>query len=256
MAYVQQGDVLDMTTENTGTQGVLYIEDTGSYVHLGIRCKDPNYTKTKLSFTWKAPGSSGTIKSWTLPAGGGLIPVRSFAVGVSGDITFTLKATGTTQLGGPKTVKKQVSRSEDTPEPPIITEVVMMSATSARVTWNMRESLTGGSNIKNFDVGYSPTAWVAKGGTIIQNAATASNYGGTRTITGLKPNTFYYFWVRSKNAKGTSGWSPAKGILTSGGVMVRYMNEWRNAIPYVKHNGIWQPARAYVKRNDAWGLTR
>ena len=255
MVYIQQGDTLEMTTENTGTQGVLYIEDTGSYVHLGIRCKDPNYTKTKLSFTWKAPGSSGTIKSWTLPAGGGLIPVRSFAVGVSGDITFTLKATGTTQLGGPKTVKKNVSRSEDTPEPPIITEVVMTSATSARVTWNMRESLTGGSNIKNFDVGYSATKWVAQG-TIISNAASASNYGGTRTITGLKPNTFYYFWVRSKNAKGTSGWSPAKGILTSGGVMVRYMNEWRNAIPYVKVDGIWKPARAYVKRNNAWGLTR
>ena len=255
MAYIQQGDALEMTTENTGTQGVLYIEDTGSYVHLGIRCKDPNYTKTKLSFTWKAPGSSGTIKSWTLPPGGGLIPVRSFALGVSGDVTFTLKATGTTQLGGPKTVKKQVSRSEDTPEPPIITEVVMMSATSARVSWNMRESLTGGSNIKNFDVGYSATNWVAQG-TIISNAASASNYGGTRTITGLKPNTFYYFWVRSKNAKGTSGWSPAKGILTSGGVMVKYMNEWRNAIPYVKVDGVWKPARAYVKRNGSWGLTR
>ena len=97
MAYIQQGDTLEMTTENTGTQGVLYIEDTGSYVHLGIRCKDPNYTKTKLSFTWKAPGSSGTIKSWTLPAGGGLIPVRSFAVGVSGDITFTLNNVGDIQ---------------------------------------------------------------------------------------------------------------------------------------------------------------
>lgn len=255
MAYTQQGDVLDMTTKNTGTQGVLYIEDTGSYVHLGIRCKDPNYTKTKLSFSWKAPTGSETINNWTLPSGGGLIPIRSFALGVSGDISFTLKSTGTTELGGPTTVTKQVSRSEDTPEPPIITEVVMMSATSARVTWNMRSSLTGGSNIKNFDVGYSATNWVAQG-TIISNAASASNYGGTRTITGLKPNTFYYFWVRSKNAKGTSPWSPAKGILTSGGVMIRYMNEWRNAIPYVKHNGIWQPARAYVKRNDAWGLTR
>lgn len=256
MAYIQQGDTLDMTTEKTGTQGVLYIEDTGSYVHLGIRCKDPNYTKTKLSFSWKAPTGSGTINNWTLPSGGGLIPIRSFALGVSGDIAFTLKATGTTELGGPTTVTKKVSRSEDTPEPPIITEVVMTSATSARVTWNMRESLTGGSNIKNFDVGYSPTAWVAKGGTIIENAATASNYGGTRTITGLKPNTFYYVWVRSKNAKGTSPWSPAKGILTSGGVMIRYMNEWRNAIPYVKVDGVWKPARAYVKRNDAWGLTR
>ena len=61
MVYIQQGDTLEMTTENTGTQGVLYIEDTGSYVHLGIRCKDPSFTKTKLSFTWKAPGSSGTI---------------------------------------------------------------------------------------------------------------------------------------------------------------------------------------------------
>ena len=255
MAYVQQGDVLEMTTKNTGKQGVLYIEDTGSYVHLGIRCKDPNYTKTKLSFSWKAPTGSETINNWTLPSGGGLIPILSFALGVSGDITFTLKATGTTELGGPTTVTKKVSRSEDTPEPPIITEVIMTSATSARVTWNMRQSLTGGSNNKNFDVGYSETPWVAQG-TIIQNAASASNYGGTRTITGLKPNTFYYVWVRSKNAKGTSPWSPAKGILTSGGVMVRYMNEWRNAIPYVKFNGVWQPARAYVKRNGAWGLTR
>ena len=38
--------------------------------------------------------------------------------------------------------------------------------------------------------------------------------------------------------------------------MVKYMNEWRNAIPYVKVDGVWKPARAYVKRNDAWGLTR
>ena len=255
MAYIQQGDALEMATENTGTQGVLYIEDTGSYVHLGIRCKDPSFTKSNLSFTWKAPTGSGTINNWTLPSGGGLIPIRSFALGVSGDITFTLKATGTTELGGPTTVTKKVSRSEDTPEPPIITEVIMTSATSARVTWNMRKSLTGGSNIKNFDVGYSDTNRVAQG-TIISNAASASNYGGTRTITGLKPNTFYYVWVRSKNAKGTSPWSPAKGILTSGGVMVRYMNEWRNAIPYVKFNGVWKPARAYVKRNGAWGLTR
>ena len=255
MAYIQQGDALDMTTENTGTQGVLYIEDTGSYVHLGIRCKDPNYTKTKLSFTWKAPGSSGTIKSWTLPAGGGLIPVRSFAVGVSGDITFTLKATGTTELGGPKTVKKQVSRSEGTPEPPIITRVRMLSDTSARVNWDMRPSLTGGSNIKNFDLWYSTTPG-GEQGTQITNASPPSNYEGSYTITGLKPNTQYYVWVRSRNAMGNSNWSNVRSILTSGGVMVKYMNEWRNAIPYVKVNGIWRPARAYVKRNDAWGLTR
>ena len=30
MVYIQQGDTLEMTTENTGTQGDLYIEDTGS----------------------------------------------------------------------------------------------------------------------------------------------------------------------------------------------------------------------------------
>lgn len=255
MGYDSQGNVLDMTTENTGTMGVLYIQDTGTYAHLGIRCKDPSYTKSGLSFSWKAPGSSGTVRNWTLPAGGGLIPIRSFVTNVSGDITWTLNSTGTTELGGPKTVTKKISRSEVTPEPPIITSIVMISATSARVTWNMRRSLTGGRHVKRYELSYSDERWAARG-TIIKNASTPSNYQGSRVITGLKPSTRYFVWVRAHTDKGSSPWCPAKSIVTSGGVMIKYMNEWRYAIPYVKVNGVWKEARAYVKRNGVWGLTR
>ena len=255
MAYTQQGDTLEMTTENTGTQGVLYIEDTGSYVHLGIRCKDPSYTKSGLTFSWNSPRDSGTQKNWTLPAGGGLIPIRSFSLPVSGDISWTLHSTGTTQLGGPKTIKKTISRSESTPHSPHITHIRMISATSMFVYWNVRQSIGGGSDVKNFDLWYSTTPG-GEGGTQITNAYPPNNYEGSCTITGLKPNTQDHGWVRSRNANGNSNWSNVRSILTSGGVMVKYMNEWRNAIPYVKVDGVWKPARAYVKRNDVWGLTR
>ena len=255
MSYDPQGQTIDMATENTGTQGVLYIQDTGNYIVLGIWCKDPSFTKSGLSFSWNSPRDSGTQRNWTLPAGGGLIPVRSFSLPVSGDISWTLHSTGTTELGGPKTIKKTISRSESAPRSPHIAVVRMVSATSMYVYWNIRQTIGGGSDIKNFDLWYSTTP-SGYPGTLITNASPPSNYEGSRTITGLTPNTQYYVWVRSRNAKDNSNWSNVRSILTSGGVMVKYMNEWRNAIPYVKVDGVWKQARAYVKRNGAWWLTR
>lgn len=245
---------LSMVTVDTGTIGQLYLQDSGSYIVLGIRVKDANYTKNGLKFEWSSPRDRGTVSSWNLPAGGGLIVIRSFAAPLSGEVKWTLKATGTTELGGPTTLKHTISRSESKPEPADIQAAYMTGASSAYIYWNTRE--VGGHNLSvtRYDLGYGTSS--KKPSTIINNASAASNYKGSRTVTGLSANTTYYFFVRVWNKKGNSGWSEPVGVVTSGGVMVKYRNRWRNAEPYVKTSAGWKRARAYTKRNGAWSMTR
>lgn len=259
-----QGQTLEMTTVDTGTKGILYIQDTGSYIHLGIRCKDPNFAKNGLKFKYSSPISSSNSVTFNLAAGGALQNVRSFSTPLSGDVTWTLLATGTTELGGPKTVTKKISRTKSKPNPPEIELIRMSSATSAYVYWNVRR--TGGSDLRinRFDLGYGTNP--KKPTTIIKNASTPQDYQGSRTVTGLSANTLYYFFVRARNTTtppkggkaegGISDWSEPRGILTSGGAIVKYQNRWRNAVPYVKVNGSWRRARAYVKKNGSWVMTR
>lgn len=245
---------LSMVTVDTGTIGQLYLQDSGSYIVLGIRVKDANYTKNGLKFEWSSPLDRGTVSSWNLPAGGGLIAIRSFAAPLSGEVKWTLKATGTTELGGPTTLKHTISRSESVPDVADIQRVYMTSATAAYVYWSVRQ--TGGKNLRvtRFDLGYgtNPTKPV----TILNSASPAQDYQGSKTVKGLAANTTYYFFVRVWNKQGHSGWSDPVGVVTSGGVMIKYENRWRNAEPYVKTSAGWKRARAYTKRNGAWSMTR
>ena len=262
-SHPNQGEPLEMTTMDTGTQGIIYIQDTGSYIHLGIRCKDPSFSRNGLKFKYTSPISNGSA-TYNLKSGGDLQNVRSFATPLSGDVEFTLQATGTTQLGGPTTVTKKISRTKGKPNPPEIELIRMASASSAYLYWNVRR--TGGSDLRinRFDLGYGTDP--KKPTTIINNASTPQDYAGSRTVTGLSANTLYYFFVRAGNTTtpskggkpegGLSDWSEPRGILTSGGAMVKYQNRWRNAVPYVKVNGAWRGARAYVKKNGSWRMTR
>ncbi len=243
-----------MESRDTGTLGVLYIQDSGSYVAIGIRIKSTTYKAKPLTFVVQRPGGKRTFKNVNVPVGGELYFFNSFAQPISGDVKVTLQATGTTELGGPTTLVKKISRTESVPFPPIIQAGYMKGANSAYIYWNARETGGAGAGITRFDLGYgtSPT----KPTTIIKSASPANDYQGNRTVSKLATNTTYYFFVRATNKKGTSPWSDPYGVVTSGGVMVMYENRWRNAEPYVKTKTGWKRARAYVKSGDTWKMTR
>lgn len=256
-------------SERIGQKGMLYMADNGSYCTFYLQVEDPTFTKA-LKIKYGYPSTvKNTPETWTYPAGGKLTAVRSNSVFTSGDCFLTIMDTGTTQLGKGGTLLVQISRNAKVPPPPDLYPPIMMSSTSVRLAWNNRQALDSGGYITQIDIAYSTTpngTKTIKNG-VLKGSGTALSFSGTYTVTGLKTNTEYYFFVRArtaveKDSKGrvTNGgagpWSEARGILTSGGVMVRHKNRWYNAIPYVKTDGVWKKARAYFKSSGSWKMTR
>ena len=245
-------------SQKIGQKGTIYMIDTGSYCTFYLQVDDPTFTK-KLSIRYGFPSSiASKDETITYPVGGSMFRTRSDSVFTSGECFFTIRDTGTPQLGKGGTLKVQVSRNAKVPPPPVLYSPNMISATAANISWNNRGAHDAGGYITQIDIGYGDNKTKPK--TILNkvksSTGTALMYSGDHTVTGLKTNTLYYFFVRARTKAGAGPWSEARGILTSGGVKVKHKNEWRNAVPYVKHKGTWKLARAYFKKGGVWGLTR
>lgn len=125
--------------------------------------------------------------------------------------------------------------------------VIVSNATQTSALLSFTDQGNGGSTILERSLAYGTVNNVAN--------ATSINYTGVMTLSNLQPATTYYFWARSRNAAGWSGWSAATSIRTIAGAWYNVNNVWREAIPYVRVGGVWKIARPWVRNAGVWKET-
>lgn len=74
----------------------------------------------------------------------------------------------------------------------------------------------------------------------------------TGALTGLMPNTLYYFAARAHNSLGWGPWSTWGTFYTKPSVFVNVNGVWRNAVPYVNVNGVWKRAERIINSQGIW----
>lgn len=77
---------------------------------------------------------------------------------------------------------------------------------------------------------------------------------GTSTVK-VSPGTMYYFWSRGRNAMGWGPWSRKNSQQSIAGARILVGGVRKEAVPYVKSNGVWVPAQPYVKLSGVWKPT-
>jgi hypothetical protein len=102
------------------------------------------------------------------------------------------------------TISILVPAAPTTPGAPIIRSLDQITNTSVRV-W-FEGTTDGGSPITGWQLQYAPTSNFSGAVTVSSN--------GTSTITGLSPNTTWYFRARGLNAMGAGAWSSVASATT------------------------------------------
>lgn len=227
---------------NPDYKGSMMIRDLGTTVEFWIRAGSENTWRDNMPYGWTVNGSTGTSTK-DYPTGRDWLFLRSFTVTTSQTVTFRLFETNTEGLGGPTTFSQYISRSA-VPDPPTRPNISQIMPTSVYVTFSDGDS--NGSTITDRYIGYGTNS------TTVQTTVPSDR---STTITGLKPGTQYYFWARTKNARGLSSWSPRATAKTLPGARVRYAGAWKQAIPYVKVAGVWRMAVPYVRSGGSWKNT-
>jgi alpha-tubulin suppressor-like RCC1 family protein len=104
--------------------------------------------------------------------------------------------------GGEKTFTRYY-QSPTTESPAAPTPSVIAGNNQLTVTW---QAVTGATSYEVYWHTADDTAAILAANKKVVTATSAD-------ITGLTNNTYYYVWVKAKNSKGTSDFSPAKGIM-------------------------------------------
>ena len=171
------------------------------------------------------------------PTGAAWLKVYSSTVYTTQTVTFKLlTATGLSGMGGPTTFSHLISRATvpGTPSPPVISNPTVNSLDAA---WTAPGD--GGSAITGYQIGYA----ISTGITPPSGPTTTVDVSSSpHTVTNLATGSFYYFWVRAKNAVGWGNWSTPSTGQTYLGAYVNVGGVWKLATPYVRTGGVWKPA--------------
>lgn len=103
----------------------------------------------------------------------------------------------------------------------------------------------GGTSVLEWQIGYGTSS----------TAPQLFKSGYDMDITGLEPGVKYYFWARGRNAVGWGPYSTVVYATTIPGARIMWGGVRKNAIPYVKVNGVWRIAEPYVKIGGLWKNT-
>lgn len=168
-------------------------------------------------------------------------------------VTFTVTygVTGTTVFGDNKSVnvELELTRIPRRPSPPGDPAFTNLTPSSLTVSW-APSSNDEGSPI----TGYKLRRMSAGEAVVDNDAANLS-----RNVAHLVPGQSYTFEVYAKNDSvdngGYSNPSDSEVSLMPGGVMVRYGDKWKVALPYVRYDGKWHLAMPYVRYDGTWHLT-
>lgn len=128
------------------------------------------------------------------------------------------------------------------PAPPTPVGLDQITPTSMRYRFVGNSS--GGSPVTGYQFQYSTSSAFT--------GATWLSSNGTSTVTGLAPNTTYYFRSRGLNAIGAGSPSSTISAKTIAPARVKVSGTWKYAIPYVKVAGTWRQAKPYVKVGGVW----
>lgn len=173
---------------------------------------------------------------------GSTAPTSTATSGTSGSITGlvagttyyvwarTYNSVGWSDWSGRASVK--LPRQPDVPS-----AVVLSLVTQVSLTAKFSANGDGGSAFTGHDLAYN-TSNTTSGATVLSS-------NGTTNLTGLIPGVTYYFWSRSKNQWGASGWSAVKSVRTIGGVTVWVGTTPKQAVAYRNVNGVWKVCQSW-----------
>lgn len=189
--------------KSTGSSGTMLIRDNGSTVSFLINANSSSTFAHDMPWGYTVNGTTNNSRQSDYSAGSGWLTLGSWTVTDDQTVTFRLFDTGTSGLGGPTTFSVSIDRTS-APNPPAISSLTPGSTTVVVKT------VDGNNNGGSIDLRQilRNTANTTSGGTF----TTAT--GLTTTIAGLVTGRLYYFWARTHNSKGYSGWSPVKTVTT------------------------------------------
>lgn len=124
----------------------------------------------------------------------------------------------------------------------------VMKPGQSSASFTFTDNANNGQTITDHQIG-----WGTSSTTVQKTLTLGSSKSGT--ITGLASGVTYYFWARSKNAVGWSGWSARSSTRTVAGIWIKVGTTWKLAVPYVKVNGVWKMARPWVRIYGVWKET-
>jgi hypothetical protein len=189
---------------STGSSGTMMIRDYGNTVEFWLTSSSGSTFAHELPWGYTVNGITNNDREFDYSAGAGWARLGSWSVTTDQTVSFRIFDTNTSGFGGPTTLSAFLNRSS-APNPPAISSISSITATSVVV--RTTDGLNNGAGIDLRSIAYNEANQIT-GSTVI----TAT--GNTTTVTGLTPGQLYYFFARTHNAKGYSGWSPVKSATT------------------------------------------
>jgi hypothetical protein len=185
----------------TGSTGDMMIRDTGTLVEFWLNSNNSTTSNSALPWGWTDAGGTSPVKYYDYNANSGWQKLRSFSVTSDETVTFRIYDTGTSGFGGPTALTVTIDRAS-VPNPPAIT---LSNVTSTTVDVKITDGLTNGAAIDARQIAYSRSNSTAGASTVSSD--------GTTTVTGLISGSTHFFWARTHNSKGWSGYSPVKSVF-------------------------------------------
>lgn len=189
--------------KSTGSSGTMRIRDLGDIVEFWINSGNSTTFNHNLPWGYTVNGVTNNTREYDYNAGAGWEKLGSWSVDDSQTVTFRLRDTGTSGFGGPTSFSVSIDRASAPwpPSQPTITNITHNSMTVSYTDGN-----TNGAPITNRQTARNTS-----------NTLTGANIYAvdkSTTFTGLSPGTTYYWWARTQNRVGWSGWSPVRSAAT------------------------------------------
>lgn len=183
--------------KDTGSSGQMVIRDNGSTVSFLINAHNSSTFVNELEWGYTINGVTNNSRVSRYSAGAGWVTLGSWAVSTDQSVIFRLFDTGTSGLGGPTQFSAGIDRAS-IPSPPTKPVLSSITANSMRVKWT-----AGAANGAAIDLHQ-----VARNTSNTTSGSSVFTTDMDDVFTGLAPGTRYYWWARTRNAKGLSAWSP------------------------------------------------
>jgi hypothetical protein len=134
-------------------------------------------------------------------------------------------------------------RAPDAPTTPVITSFGQ-NICGAKFSPNGN----GGALITEYQIGYSTSSNAPTNFLTVTDTWVA--------VQPLTPGTTNYIWVRARNSYGYGPWSGRASVKTIAGARILIGPTWKDAVPFIRVNGVWKLARPYVRVNGVWKITQ
>lgn len=192
-------------TKSIGASGTMMIRDTGTYVEFWLKAGS-NTFDYDLDWGYTVNGVTDNTNEFRFESGGAYQRLGRWNVTYDQTVTFRIYDTGTSGLGSGGTLSVAINRTSAPPTPPAW---AIEQIQDTRVQGDVDGFGNGGLAIDQIQVRYSLSSSASS-----PLYASDDNLDGYFWIEGLARGTKYYFWVRTRNSKGWSGWSAVSSATT------------------------------------------